>query len=440
MSVYTIPYQDKYIVYRPLKKLAFIANAALVNLIAQAQGNLQKCMSNERHKEALQFLESIGFWEPDPFSPPPPSGDRSFQPTIATLFLTTACNLRCIYCYASGGDNYVQTLSAATGRRAIDLVCRNAGDTGQGTFELSFHGGGEPTLAGTAFKELVQYAKAKELPCKISVASNGYWNADEREWMLDHLDSISLSCDGIQSVQDRQRPLASGQGTFETVLKTIHALDQRQFPYGIRLTVTNESIDELAHSIEFLCAETACRAFQVEPAFNHGRAQHDGTALTNNERFAAAFLEAYDIARSFDRHLYYSGARPWIMTSRFCQAPERALVVTPNGLLTACYEIYSENHALAGDFIFGTLSDSGALEIDFEARQTFFTKLQDRRVQCEDCFCYWHCAGDCPSKTFSPDNGGHLHFGERCELNRLITKELLLRYIAGGNGIWQGAL
>jgi uncharacterized protein len=217
-------------------------------------------------------------------------------------------------------------------------------------------------------------------------------------------------------------------------------MDQRKFPYGIRMTVTDDSLEFLASGVQFLCQETACPTFQIEPAFHHGRATSKGTGLHQQEQFATAFLEAYDIAKSFGRHLYYSGARPWLITNQFCQAPERALVVTPDGALTACYEIYSGDHALFRDFFFGNLSATGTMNIDSEIRQRFFEKLQARRALCADCFCYWHCAGDCPSKTFSSDDDGHLYFGARCDLNRLITKELLIRYIADNNGLWQGAI
>lgn len=434
MDIYTIPYHEKYIVYRPLKRLAFVANAALVNLLVKSRDNPTSLSGGSL--ETFQFLDAIGFWEPDPPPPPSPSITNSFNPTVAVLFLTTACNFRCVYCYASGGEQAVQNLSFESGCQALDEVCQNALNAGHKHFDLNFHGGGEPTLARSTFRKLVDYARRKSLPCQISVASHGYWNSEERDWILGHLDNVSLSFDGIREVQDQQRPLASGQGSFETVLETIRTMDRRQFPYGIRLTVTNEFIDVLGRSIEFLCKDTSCHTFQIEPAFDHGRARRSGTALTDNERFAAAFLEAYDIAVSYGRHLYYSGARPWVLTSRFCQAPERALVMTPDGSLTACYEIYSDDHALACEFFLGKLSGNGQIHIDVEARQRFFTKLEERRSLCEDCFCYWHCAGDCPSKTFSGE--GHLHFGARCELNRLITKELLIRYIAGGNGIWQG--
>lgn len=94
VCIYHSLHQDKYIVYRPLKKLAFIANAALVNLIVHVQEDSQQCISREKNKESLQFLESLGFWTPEPPFPPTLSVDHAFQPTIATLFLTTACNLR----------------------------------------------------------------------------------------------------------------------------------------------------------------------------------------------------------------------------------------------------------------------------------------------------------------------------------------------------------
>jgi len=436
MDTYTIPYQGKYIVYRPLKKLAFVANAALVNLIVKTRGDPLHSHPEGDH-EAFGFLETIGFWGPDP-PPPPPASNDSCKPTIAVLFLTTACNFRCIYCDASAGEHSLQNLPVVLGDRAIDAVCRNALESGQDHFELAFHGGGEPTLAQENFRTLVEYAKAKDLPCKIGVSSNGFWGEAERDWILEHLDNLSLSFDGIQDVQNRQRPLASGQGTFEPVLETIRMLDQRKFPYGIRLTVTDESIECLTQSIQFLCQETACPTFQIEPAFNHGRAKRDGSALTQNDRFATAFLDAYDIATSLGRHLYYSGARPWIITTRFCQAPEQALVVTPNGDLTTCYEIYSGNHTLAHDFFLGRLFENGKMEVNQEARHRFFAKLQTRRALCADCFCYWHCAGDCPSKIFSTESDGYLRFGARCELNRMITKELLIRYITDGNGVWQG--
>ena len=434
--IYSIPLRDKFIVYKPLARLAFMANQAMVNFIDSLQSGEEDSWRGE-NGEAHHFLKTIGFFDP---APPPHLllEERPFKPSIAVLFTTTACNFRCIYCYASGGENSVQTLPFKIGCRAIDHVCRNAQENGEDHFTIAFHGGGEPTLAKDNFEKLIEYSQAKGYPCDLTVTTNGHWTDDQRDWVLTNLNSVSLSLDGTSSVHDRQRPLASGQGTHKIVFRTIREMDKQSFPYGIRMTVIDESIDQLPESIDFLCRETGCRTFQVEPAFDHGRARLSGSALSNDDRFAEALMEAYGIAASFGRHLYYSGARPQVITTSFCQALDRALIVSPDGLLTSCYEIYSSEHTLAPDFFFGSLSEDGRLAIDHEVRQKLNGKLKERRGLCTDCFCYWHCAGDCPSKTVTPEKDGHLQFGRRCDLNRTITRELLTQYINDAGGIWHG--
>ncbi len=437
MFTYVIPYQGKYIIYRPLRRLAFLANAALVNLIAE----LWRRPSEDGlpgDSDALRFLESIGFLEPDSPVPPPASNTAPFKPTVAVCLLTTACNFRCIYCYASGGTGPVRELPFALGQQAIDAVCRNAMEMGQERFSLSFHGGGEPTLARDCFRKLVHHARARRIPCDITIASNGYWDRPQREWILEHLDHVSLSFDGTQALQDRQRPLASGKGSFTVVMETIRAMDQRNFPYGIRITVTDAGIDQLPLAIAFLCRETNCQTFQVEPVFNHGRAHGNNLALNDHHRFATAFLEAYDMAFASGRHLYYSGARPWVITHRFCQAMDNALIVTPNGELSACYEIHGREHPLAPAFLFGSLAADGHSMTKPEVWQKLSDRIAERRALCQGCFCYWHCAGDCPPKTLSPNLDEPHQFGARCDLNRLLTQELLVRYIAAGQGLWLG--
>ncbi len=437
--LYIIPFQDKFIVYRPLKPLAFVANRAMVNLALSLAGETGSPADGEQD-EASRFLETIGFCEPDPPPPLVSARETPFRPTIAVLFTTTACNFRCVYCYASGGENSVLTLPLKTGQAAIDCAHDNAREKGEDFFSVGFHGGGEPTLPENLFRELLNYCRKKDIPCKISLATNGYWTDRERDWILDHVDSVSLSFDGAENVQNRQRPMAGGGRTYAGVLRTIREMDRRGTSYGIRLTVTDASIDELADSMDFLCRETSCPIFQVEPAFGHGRAMNSGTRLSDNERFAAAFLAAFDIARAFGRHCYYSGARPWAITPVFCQAVDKALIVTPEGRLGSCYEVYSPDHALAGEFFFGRIGQTGKPVVDERVRENLNARISQRRALCTDCFCYWHCAGDCPSKTMGPGEGNHLIFGKRCDLNKSITRELLARYIADAGGVWRGEM
>lgn len=437
MKLYTIPYKDKVIVYRPLQQLAFIGNRAMARLCEEFVHKGPE--AGQPDDEVGRFLRTVGFFEEDvlPVREGPDCDD--FRPTTCVLFLTNACNLRCIYCYAhGGGKKSPELLPRALSRAAIDLVCRKALELGHDHYSLCFHGGGEPTMAWSSLRDCVAYARQSPLRATINLTSNGVWTENQRAWILDNIDEISLSFDGLPSIQDKQRPRKNGRESHSSVVKAMQALDRRGKAYGVRVTVTDMGIERIPGMIDYLCQESGAQAFQVEPAFAHGRAREAQADLRQHDSFAVRFMKGYDIASRHGRHMYYSGARPWLLTNRFCDAFTSALIVGPDGFLTACYEICSRQHELARDFIFGAMDASGKIRIVPGVRKDLLAKVEERRQGCQHCFCFYHCAGDCPSKTLSMRAGGHLQYGIRCELNRAITKELLVRYIGVGDGVWQG--
>jgi uncharacterized protein len=433
LEVFAIPVEGKYLLYRPLRRLAFVGNRAMADLtLALVHG---KAPANAAPAEAAAFLESIGFLEPDP--PPPPPLAPAYHPAIAVLLLTSRCNLRCTYCYADGGRRPAQDLSLALAQAAIDQVCQNAVELGYPYFELTFHGGGEPVQAWDVLQEAVAYAQSKELPCRVSMVSNGVYSARQREWLLHHLDSFSLSFDGRPETQDRQRPFANGRGSFRAVRRTLEALDEAGFSYGIRLTATAPWRGQLAEDVRFICQETGCQGMQVEPAFNTRRGVHQGPTPAESQAFVNAFMEAFEIARSAGRQLTYSGARPWLLTQSFCTAPHSALIVNPAGKLVACYEVADGDHPLAEMSILGHVAD-GQVLVDDRAREGLLTYLDEQRATCRDCFCYWHCAGDCYTRRSAAAPGYPPGASPRCTMNREITARILLWYIMNSDGVWRG--
>jgi radical SAM protein with 4Fe4S-binding SPASM domain len=214
-------------------------------------------------------------------------------------------------------------------------------------------------------------------------------------------------------------------------MKSISAMDDVNFPYGIRLTYTPATFAKLPESIAFLCENTKCKTMQVEPSFAAGRGDYADPTPDQASAFTEAFMEAFEIASSSGRTLFYSGARPWIVASAFCKAPEDSLVVTPEGDVVACFETHDRRHPLTTQFVLGRISQEG-LSMDEQSLFSFAQNQEWRRRDCEGCFCYWHCCGDCATKTASlpQENRG------RCLANRAITRELLAWYIAAGNGLW----
>ena len=441
MEFYVIPVSsgsDKYILYRPLAGLAFIGNRAMANL-TQALLNNELDASAQVPENMLAFLRSSGYLEPDP--PAPGSPLTAFAPTMAVLLLSNQCQLRCIYCYAAAGEANRNELSLDLGCVAIRAVYENARRSGAPCFEVSFHGGGEPVLAWNVLQASTAFAKSLPYKSQITLTTNGIWSQKQCDWIIENLDGLTLSMDGCPETQNHQRPFTSGRGSYSQVIRTVNELDRHAFQYSIRLTAT-APWNHLPEEIHFLCNQTGCQTFQVEPAFNAGRGGHGQPAVEQGRAFVHAFLEAIDIAAKAGRHLFFSGARLGTITSAFCTAPYQALIVNANGDLVTCYEIASDDHRLAEISIIGKIV-AGQVSIDQDRRLRLLNQLSERRKGCKECFCYWSCAGNCYSRAFGTGEDGYLKRDVRCEINRVITEGLLLQGIEEaekqllGDGVWR---
>jgi uncharacterized protein len=322
-------------------------------------------------------------------------------------------------------------------RVAIDAVSQNAQELGRSDFDLTFHGGGEPIQAWESLQSATRYARSRELPCRVSMVTNGIWSKSQREWILENLDHVSISFDGRPATQDRQRPTASGRGSSQAVLRTLHALDESGMPYGIRMTATGPWRGELSEDVRFICEETGCSAMQVEPAFNVRRGTHQGPTMEESAAFVEAFMAAFEIARRAGRQLTYSGARPWLVTQTFCTAPYTALIVTPAGDLVTCYEVTEDAHPLNDLSHIGEIADCH-LCVDEEAHGAMLDYLDKKRAACQDCFCCWHCAGDCFVRAYYARARAKGGSNPRCYMSREITARILLWYIMAGDGVWRG--
>ena len=434
--LFCIPFEGKWIIYRPLLHAAFIGNHTMAELTEHCLRYPDSEVPQE-HVEACGFLKDIGFLEPDP--PPPAQTDFKFSPDAAVLLLTNRCNLRCTYCYAEAGDKALEDMPLELALRAIDIAAENAKNNDRSFFQLVFHGGGEPPQHWDVFRKAVDYAESKSHKCSISMSSNGVWSKEQRAFILEHLNGVSLSFDGTREVQDAQRPTAEGGSSFKAVMTSINKMDENKFPYNIRMTITNSFLEKLPECIQFFCEETGCRNFQIEPAFGSGREGWVNPTPEIADRFISAFAAAMDVAESYQSDLTYSGARPWMTVCSFCSAAESALVLRPDAGIVACYEVTDASHLLADVFTIGRLGPNGMI-IDEGARENLNLMRQERLALCKDCFCVWHCGGDCSSRCFSPGGKGHLRFEERCRINRELSKELLARYIERSGVVWRSRI
>jgi uncharacterized protein len=424
---------DRFIVYRPAAQVAFVANGRLAReLTPNAAPGAQR---DRLASEVRAFLDALGFWRA-PVSAHTEGTARAFAPTTAVLLLTNRCNLRCVYCYADAGVGPAREMPEAIGHAAIDQVCQQAVQQGLDRFRVDFHGGGEPTAAWRPLQACAAHARTRPLPAVVSLTSNAAWSPAVRDWIIQHVDELSLSVDGGPATQNRNRPLAQGGESFGLVDANLRALDDAGRTYGVRVTAS-PPWDPLADDVRSLCEHPGCVAIQVEPTFDTRRGGHRlAPTVEDCQSFVAAFVAAFEVGRALGRPVFYSGARVGVQAATFCEAPYGALIVTPEGNLSTCYEVDGPRHPLFSISHIGRILGD-RIEVDDERRAALHALMAQRRQVCDSCFCASSCAGDCYTRTFAPGADGHLRYGARCDMNRAIFVQILLRLMADGDGFWR---
>jgi uncharacterized protein len=415
-----------YLIYAPLRRAALVGNAELLRF-------LRNDTSAEDVQPAIfTALRACGMVDGPPVEPPATPRAGPPRPLVATLLLTSACNLRCCYCYASSGDAPAAFMSFESARRAIDFVAANALAAHAPSFEVSYHGAGEPTQHWPLLVKSHLYARrvaeSAGLRLRASLTTNGVFDAARCAWIAAHLNSATVSFDGLPEIQNAGRPTASGAASAAAVLTTLRAFDQANFRYSIRMTVTAETIPGLPQSVAYICRRFRPQAIQVEPVYQMGRGREAAGAET------AAFLSAFRAARRTSpkaaRLLRFSGARAGTLTNRFCGVANGNFCVAPSGAVSACHEVASETQPFAATFFYARPSAASA---GYEFDECVYSNLRAQTVdhldRCRDCFAKWNCAGDCYHKS--------LHAGPtRCEIIRELTKDQLLENIATSGGIY----
>jgi len=424
-EIFAIPRKDgQYYLYAPLRRRLAVVNKTAVEAVARHLETAEPD-SSRTESEVIGELRQQGFLgEPYPSAPVFPE-NYTFMPHEVTLFPTSRCNLRCRYCYAESGHK-IADMPWEVARAAIDLVASNAGLLGSRNFAVGVHGGGEPTVAWETVKRCVDYAeqKAEEtgLDVEIYAATNGLLSPKQRETIVKHFTTLTVSLDGPRDIQDYNRPKVSGKGSYDEISETLKYFTEKEFHFGIRTTVTRAMVDRLVELIEHLHQEFNIDYLHLEPVWQCGRCVTSKEETPADEAFISNFRKVVHRGRELDVEVSYSGARLETLTSKFCGAAGDGFSVLPEGIVTSCYEITEVTDPRAAIFHYGGYDFEKKCFVFDENRISALQKLSVENLAfCRDCFCRWHCAGDCLARVFQNASEA-THTGSiRCQINRKLT-------------------
>ncbi|MDR2423698.1 MAG: radical SAM protein [Prevotellaceae bacterium] len=439
-EIFVVPMEEnRYLIYAPLRKAAFIGNAATVNFLADLKEGVYSADADPDGATA-EFLRRLEIVDAGEETAPNFDYQGSPCPTAVSLFLTTACNLRCTYCYASAGDTAGEQMPLEVAKRGIDFVIANAAGQKKDGIEINYHGGGEPTVHWQVLTRSLDYARKQAanagLTVSASSATNGMLSNRQVDWIVANLQGVSLSFDGLPEAQDRHRIRPSGGGSSSRVEQTMRRFDEAGFNYGVRMTVTADLIPFMADSTDYIFSNFQTSAVQVEPAYQIGRYADKPNAET--EEFIAAFREAQRRAKTAGKQLTYSGARVGTLTNHFCAMSQDSFALLPDGTVSSCFEACSRSNPHGDIFFYGQPDETtGAYRFDMERLNFLRRQAVQFRKHCKGCFAKWNCAGDCYHKAVVVNGGAKEFAGTgRCHINRELTKDQILERIADAGGLF----
>ncbi len=336
----------------------------------------------------------------------------------AILHLSSACNLRCKYCYAARTEHGAR-MTVEIARAAIELVSRE----GTKSFCISFFGG-EPLLHFPLIREVVplavDLAAARGQTVAFRMSTNGLLFTPEiLRFCSEHQILFAISCDGNQAAHDAQRVFPDGRGSF-SALEALLPEILGQCPHTVFSSViTPASVPFLVESMEWMWSH-GIRFVAHQLDFADPSWDNDSFSLLTRqvERLCDWYLEKTRSGEYFYLNLLDDKLKTHIKAD-FNHAPPcdfgiSKVSVAPDGTLFPCVRFVSDDPK-ARDYVIGHV-----LTGFNDARLTLSRKNLAPKPVCEDCVYVGRCIHYCGCNNFTSTGEIDLVHPLVCEHERML--------------------
>lgn len=375
--------EKDYLLYFPLERSVFRISRLAESILSQTNLTTEK---QELINHLNQVLSSKTTTQIDPI----PSID--LENNVLGLALTTACTLRCTYCHADAGSNIF--ISEQLIDDSIDHVLNFCKEHKQ-AFYLVFTGSGEPTANWKGLTRAVDRArnlcKSANLDLHISMATNGVYGDQKRQYIANNFSRVTISLDGSKFIHDVCRVKPDGSGSFDEAFATAKYFYDRNFPFRIRATVSKQASSRMLETYEFFKSEFPNITIAFEPLNPIGRGETSEQLPPSEEEFAQGYLAILD---KYGADGVSNSAIPSLskLRTKFCTPVARPnMNVSIEGAIHSCARCGAD-----GKFIFGKYDPENHNFIFDQDKVETLSKISvDDFAECAECFARFHCGGDC---------------------------------------------
>lgn len=354
---------------------------------------------------------------------------------MISFFLTTECNLRCVYCYNQKERKKcdVEKLSLEFAKKGLDDFFKNSPSR-----HIRFYGPGEPTQEIDLMKEITDYAyeiAGDELV--VELQTNGAFGEKAREWVAKNVDIVWVSFDGPPDIQNENRPFPQNKpssGVIESNVKyLLNNKKKENSMVGARITISDKNIYRQKEMIDYFY-DLGITYMWTDPLFPEVAdipvcqdVVRREEKLIDMDLYAQKFIEAYKYAK--EKKVFYGsflacnfdGVSPY-----HCRACTPVPHLTTDGYVSACDMVtFGANAHHMDVFVIGKWDSVNKRIIYYPEKMK---KLQGRRSDnmphCLNCEVADRCGGYCLGEVVNETGTLVGQKPNNCKAIRKIAREI----------------
>lgn len=190
------------------------------------------------------------------------SRSEFFSKEILSLFisLTNMCNLACIYCYQSNRKKLEKENPKILTKEKWEILRKFLEQRIENHVRVLAIAlfGGEPLLnsevAILICKDLARLAEEYSISLDIALITNGTLLDNHlAEEILNSVDTVQITLDGLREVHDTRRPLKDGRGGFDKIFRNLlMTIDRYKKNVNLRINVDEYNINHATSLIDYL--------------------------------------------------------------------------------------------------------------------------------------------------------------------------------------------
>ncbi len=410
--IYALPVLKKWLLHAPLHGLSALVNAQTLRELKRQRFSTPE---TENLSQTLQHT---------PANQPPLNGP--LNPEFLGIIPTRACNLNCVYCgfHSDSSPNAHMDLSLAGS--AVEWMAEHVSRSGRDRLDIHFFGG-EPFWAPDVVDVVVHKALALAskygLMAHFEADTNGFFDETRCRFVGDYIHSVVLSFDGPEEFHNKHRPTIQNKGSYGVVARNASYLSQANCELSFRVCVTQKNAPHLEEITKWFSRHFHPTIINFEPLKETAESLKAGLKPPEPHVFAKNFMKAFLAASRLGIKAIYSGAMVEKIQHSSCPVGRDALILTPDGIVNACYLLEEEWLSKQLDLKLGYVSGSGELVIDPVAMKNI-RGIAHQKNRCQYCFARWHCAGGCHVMNYHDNQTGI--YTDFCIQTRLISAGLIL--------------